>query len=132
MPRFRVQLFELKDEQELQASSIADIDPEALWPELSQIEDWGLEYMLRFEESEGETIQEENEDRFFSPQEGQAKIGQLVKSKEGLFGVPQGTLGRVVSFHQGTLAVRWAILPSLQDWFSKWEYDRYLEEVKGE
>jgi hypothetical protein len=65
-----------------------------------------------------------------------AKVGQRIKTLIEFFGVPRGTFGEITRADKSgegyTLAIQWE-LPErvgkpLVDWFTKGEYERYLEE----
>ncbi|MCZ7625095.1 MAG: hypothetical protein M5R38_04025 [Candidatus Methylomirabilis sp.] len=66
-----------------------------------------------------------------------AKVGRRIKSLVEFSGVPKGTHGEVTRADQSgkgyTVAIQWE-LPErigkpLVDWFTRDEYERYLEEV---
>lgn len=136
MSKFKVELFELMAGEEVEVDSKSDIDPEAIWPSLTQLDDWGLEFIVRIREiEEEEIVEEETDDRLFTALAGSLKIGQHIRTKVPFSGVPVGTTGTVFRFHQGLLSIRWNLgkhgKRPLQDWFSRWEYDKYLEEIGG-
>lgn len=65
------------------------------------------------------------------------KVGQRIKTLVEFSGVPRGTLGEVTRADKSgegyTLAIQWE-LPErrgkpLVDWFTRNEYERYLEEL---
>lgn len=65
------------------------------------------------------------------------KVGQRIKTLVGFSGVPRGTLGEIIRTDKSgegyTLAIQWE-LPEhcgkpLVDWFTRGEYERYLEEL---
>jgi len=74
---------------------------------------------------------------YFTRSEAEARVGRRLRSLVAFSGVPQGTTGTVVSADPAgdggyDLAIRWD-LPGrtrpLVDWFSRDEYERYLEEI---
>ncbi len=84
----------------------------------------------------------------FTKEEALARVGRRVKSKIEFLGIPKGTTGNVVKadpylswegiqyYENGyTLAIEWDLdyrLPSgqgLRDWFTKNEYEAFLEEI---
>ena len=71
-------------------------------------------------------------DAQFTPAELRAKVGQRVRTTIAFSGVPKGTTGVVLEPDDNTLPIQWD-LPGrtrpLVDWFSKWEYQKYLEEI---
>lgn len=98
-----------------------------------------------------------NENReYFTKEEAEALVGKHIRSLVAWSGVPINTTGRVVGADENggwTVAIQWdlPIKPqnmgtvesadepflavsgekSLVDWFSKSEYQRYLEEIEG-
>jgi hypothetical protein len=80
--------------------------------------------------------------------EAQAKVGKVVRSLQEVASVPQGTLADVIAadpmgtskpmfgeaFQVFDVAVQWRLqeLKPLVDWFSKEEYEKYLQEVEAE
>ena len=73
-------------------------------------------------------------DKYFTPAEAWSKVGRRVRTRVAFSGVPQGTTGVVLvpDDHPVSLPIRWD-LPGrarpLVDWFSRQEYERFLEEV---
>jgi hypothetical protein len=65
------------------------------------------------------------------------KVGQRIKALVEFSGVPRGTLGEVARADKSgegyTLAIQWDLperrAKPLVDWFTKDEYERYLEEA---
>jgi hypothetical protein len=66
-----------------------------------------------------------------------ANVGRRIKTLVGFSGVPRGTLGEVIRADKSgegyTLAIQWELRERhgkpLVDWFTKSEYERYLEEL---
>src|SRR4029453_4461567 len=87
------------------------------------------------------------ESKNFTQAEAQAKVGKVVRSLQEFASVPQGTLADVISadprgtskpmggkgFQVFDVAVQWRLqeLKPLVDWFSKEEYEQYLEEIEA-
>jgi hypothetical protein len=73
-------------------------------------------------------------DEHFTPAEALAKVGKRIRTTIAFSGVPQGTTGTILDPDDElmTLPIQWD-LPGrarpLVDWFSKWEYEKYLEEI---
>ena len=69
----------------------------------------------------------------FTEEEARAKIGKRIRSLLPFSGVQQGITGRVTSAHERTggydVIVEWDTL-KLRDWFTKDEYERFLEEIE--
>ena len=73
-------------------------------------------------------------DEHFTPLEARAKTGQRIKTLVAFSGVPKGTAGIVLepTDEPVTLPIQWDLpgrIRPLVDWFSKWEYERYLLEI---
>jgi hypothetical protein len=79
----------------------------------------------------------------FTKQEAETKIGKVIRSNAEFSGVPEGSTGRVVKADnmgdvdntgedEWNAVIEWD-LPQrgkpVQDWFTKDEYERYLEEL---
>ena len=80
---------------------------------------------------------------FFSEEEALTKVGKRIRTGVEFSGVPRGSVGRVIRADRATggfdLAIAWD-LPSavrglradptkpLVDWFTKDEYERFLDE----
>lgn len=88
--------------------------------------------------------------RHFTKEEAEAKVGKTIRTLREWAGVPTGTTGRVVEADymgprkpasedwQDTwdVVIEWnlpepplARKRKIRDWFPKWEYERYLEEI---
>lgn len=73
-------------------------------------------------------------DQHFTSAEAGAKVGRRVRTLMAFSGVPKGTTGIILEPDDElvTLPIQWN-LPGrrwqLVDWFSKWEYEKYLEEI---
>lgn len=82
-----------------------------------------------------ETGMIDHRDEHFTPAEARAKVGQRIRTRVPFSGVPKGTTGTVLEPDDElvTLPIQWD-LPGrtrpLVDWFSRWEYERYLEEAQ--
>lgn len=73
-------------------------------------------------------------DEYFTPEEAQAKVGKRIRTLVEFSGVPKGTNGVVLppTDKLVSLPIQWALvgrLKPLVDWFTKWEYEKYLEEL---
>jgi hypothetical protein len=84
---------------------------------------------------------------FFSEEEALTKVGKRIQTGVEFSGVPRGSVGRVIRADRATggfdLAIAWD-LPSevrafradptkpLVDWFTKDEYERFLDELEDE
>ena len=73
-------------------------------------------------------------DERFTPAEARAKVGQRIRTTVAFSGVPRGTTSIVLEPDDElvSLPVQWDLsgrTRPLVDWFSKWEYEKYLEEV---
>ncbi len=73
-------------------------------------------------------------DEYFSPAEARGKVGKRIRTTVAFSGVPKGTTGVALEPDDElvSLPIQWD-LPGrtrpLVDWFTKWEYERYLEEI---
>ncbi len=73
----------------------------------------------------------------FTKEEAQGKVGRLIRSRVEFSSVPKGTSGQVVRID--SMGDGWDVVISwkgdyydrypLEDWFTKDEYEKYLEEV---
>ena len=73
----------------------------------------------------------------FTRAEAEAKVGKTIKTRVDFSGVSKGTIGQVVKADkmgkdEWDAVIRWD-LPNervpLDDWFTKDEYERFLEEL---
>ena len=81
---------------------------------------------------------------YFTRTEAEARVGRRIRSLVAFSGVLKGTTGTVIgadptSSDGWCLAIRWDIparspgrARMLVDWFSRDEYERYLEEIQEE
>lgn len=74
---------------------------------------------------------------YFEKEEARFLVGRRFRTKVDFSGVPVGTPGIVVKAEEGSLGwllrIRWELLDRswpLDDWFTKREVERYLEEVR--
>jgi len=88
--------------------------------------------------------------RDFTQEEAEAKVGKKIRTLAAWAGVPRGTMGTVVKADQmgrvktldkdphkvGDVVIEWDLpVPPihvnkpLQDWFTKDEYETYIEEI---
>ena len=61
-----------------------------------------------------------------------SKVGKRIRTKVEFSGVPAGTSGQVTRADRGTVAIEWAlearIRRPLVGWFTRQEYEQFLEE----
>ena len=54
----------------------------------------------------------------------------IIKTKREFLGVPVGTTGKAELEKDGLFRITWDLTTSLTDWFSKSEFEEYLEVVE--
>jgi hypothetical protein len=75
---------------------------------------------------------------YFTRVEAEVRVGRRIRTLVAFSGVPRGTTGTVIGADPAgddgwSLAIRWDIpgrTRMLVDWFSRDEYERYLEEIR--
>ena len=73
-------------------------------------------------------------DEYSTPAEAQAKVSQCIRTTVAFSSVPKGTTGLILEPTDKlvSLPIQWD-LPGrtrpLVDWFTRWEYEKYLEEI---
>jgi hypothetical protein len=84
---------------------------------------------------------------FFSEEEALTKVGKRIRTGVEFSGVPRGSVGRVIRADRATggfdLAIAWDLPTEVRayrpdptklvvDWFTKDEYERFLDELEDE
>lgn len=74
----------------------------------------------------------------FPEAEAKSKVGKQIRTQVEFSGIPEGTTGRVVRVEGGgagfTLGIEWDLeerAKPLVDWFTKAEFERFLEEIES-
>jgi len=88
-------------------------------------------------------------DHYFTKEEAEAKIGQRIRTQVAWASIPAGTHGTVVGIDEMgktkpaatvpivifSVVIKWDVTnhqQTLTDWFTRQEYEQYLEEIGGE
>jgi len=78
----------------------------------------------------------QEQDRYFTEAEALALVGRRVRTRVAFSGVPAGTAARVTVADPGragwTVGLTWDLEAHgrpLTDWFSKGEYQKFIEEL---
>jgi hypothetical protein len=80
-------------------------------------------------------------EKTFTQAEVEAKVGKKIRTKVEFSGVPKGSTGIIVRAdnmgREWDVVIEWNLAPrqfgmkkkGLEDWFTKYEYEKYLEEL---
>jgi len=133
-------------------------DPEMVAGILDEFRAWSSTLLSRMQDQGVLRQAVDGERAYFTPAGAQAKVGRRIRTLVAWSGVPKATTGSVIRADEGangwTIAIQWD-LPTeprqvgigevdgapyvvitggkpLVDWFSRNEYERYLEELEDD